>query len=174
MSSSNSSNNNNNNNNSNNEKRSHHQPQPPDEAKARGRILSATKTVFSGFWDEGRLANDNRVDYDGLNLTIGKDVYEIGVGDTVMLRNDDSSSSSDEAEPLRPPPRNNRKVAASSSQDNTSQQETGKTDYTVNADAEHQDSYYGQAENAGATAPFMMEAKVGDGLMLARVEVSLI
>jgi hypothetical protein len=172
MSSSNSSSNNNNK----NEKRSRYQSQPSDEAarratKARGRILSATKTVFSGFWDEGRLANDNRVDYDGLNLTIGNDVYEIGVGDTVMLRNDDSSSSSDEAEPLRPPSRNNRKVATS--QENTSQQETNKTDYTVNAEVENQDCY-GRSENAGATAPFVMEAKVGDGLMLARVEVSLI
>lgn len=88
------------------------------------------KTVFSGFWDEGVVAEDGRIDYTGLNLTIGKDVYEVRVGDTVILRGDDGP---------------------------------GKED----ADSKGAGS---QAAIGGSQKTGMTEAKVGDGLMLARVE----
>ncbi|KAL3915866.1 MAG: hypothetical protein SGARI_008090, partial [Bacillariaceae sp.] len=81
------------------------------------------KTVFSGFWDEGVVAEDGSIDYNGLNLTIGKDIYEVRVGDSVMLRGDD--------------------------------------DHTGGGGQENLDQ---------KPAAQMTEAKVGDNLMLARVE----
>ena len=78
------------------------------------------KTVFSGFWDEGVVAEDGSIDYNGLNLTIGKDIYEVRVGDAVMMRGDDDHG--------------------------------------------------GQGNLDRKPAAQMTEPKVGDGLMLARVE----
>lgn len=80
----------------------------------------AVKTVFSGFWDEGVVAEDGCIDYTGLNLTIGKDSYEVRVGDAVMLRGDDDHGAPEDVD--------------------------------------------------GKPTARMTEAKVGDGLMLARVE----
>jgi hypothetical protein len=89
----------------------------------------AVKTVFSGFWDEGVVADDGCIDYTGLNLTIGKDIFEVRVGDAVMLRGDDGH-----------------------------EEDAG----TCNRS--------GSAVGDGKPAARMTEAKVGDGLMLARVE----
>jgi hypothetical protein len=111
------------------------------------------KTVFSGFWDEGVLAEDGRTDYTGLNLTIGEDVYEIRVGDAVMLRGDDPAPDAVATEAKKP-------------SDTSQQSGENKSEYTADAENEKNQNYYGQNDNS---VP-MAEAKVGDGLMLARVE----
>ena len=41
------------------------------------------------------VAGDGSIEYDGLNLTIGKDIYEVRVGDAVMLRGDDDDAGLD-------------------------------------------------------------------------------
>jgi hypothetical protein len=112
------------------------------------------KTVFSGFWDEGTLAEDGRIDYSGLNLTIGEDAYEVRVGDSVMLRGDDPSPDTDTAS------------AAAKKTSDALQIQNSKSEYSADAEKEEQKNVYGQDPIA---AP-MTEAKVGDGVMLARVE----
>ncbi|KAG7338717.1 ELM2 domain containing protein [Nitzschia inconspicua] len=107
------------------------------------------KTVFSGFWDEGVLAEDGRTDYTGLNLTIGEDAYEIRVGDAVMLRGDDPVSD-----------------AAVPDEKSSKKTQENKSDYTEDDENEQKQHYYGRDTNPAA----MAEAKIGDGVMLARVE----
>jgi hypothetical protein len=111
------------------------------------------KTVFSGFWDEGVLAEDGNIDYSGLNLTIGEDVYEVRVGDSVRLRGDDPSPKTFPASGAK------KKL-------DTSQTQKSESAYSVDAEKEEEQNYYGQDPS---DAP-ITEAKVGDGVMLARVE----
>lgn len=111
------------------------------------------KTVFSGFWDEGVLGEDGRTDYTGLNLSMGEDVYEVRVGDAVMLRGDDA--------PHTDP------AASKNSSEGSSKVQERKSEYTADAENEQKQNYYGQINSS---QPPMMEAKVGDGVMLARVE----
>lgn len=115
------------------------------------------KTVFSGFWDQGVLAEDGRTDYTGLNLTIGDDVYEVRVGDAVMLRGDEPTPTDTSIE---------ADAAPANKPSDPSQTQENKSEYTADAEKEEKQNYYGQTPS---TVP-MTEAKVGDGVMLARVE----
>lgn len=147
------------------------------------------RTVFSGFWDEGRLTEDNCIEYQGLNLTIGDDLYEIEVGDAVMMRAEDGSSDEDRRSPRVHQRKQQQQQLKGSGVGNSNSRQahddallgskvstTQTSDYTVDASSDETNAdYYGGAVNdldtPGSTSiPTMKESKIGDGLMLARVE----
>ena len=57
-------------------------------------------------------------------------------------------------------------AAAAKKSSDASQTQESKSEYTVDAEKEQKQNYYGQTPNSAT----MAEAKVGDGVMLARVE----
>ena len=92
-------------------------------------------------------------EYDGLNLHIGNVRYEIGVGDVVVMR-----SSTTEDNEMNPEP------------------EPDEAETELTAEAEPAPGGQQDEEEDAAAPPFRLplprhtEVKVGDGLMLARVE----
>ena len=222
----------------------------------------ATKSIFSGFWSDGETTtegggaiaagggggkndknntNNRVVDYEGFNLTIGDVIYEIGVGDVVVMRsadeqneineqdNDDVNDEEEEEKDSRDQRRQRRLERDSNSNSNSNTkpgaaqlESSTPSDYAADAKSDKASDYYnadnndidvnakdgadGDAVTAApgndetknqsessttenkepaavasssnnittatltATSMNMKDAKVGDGLMLARVE----
>jgi hypothetical protein len=218
----------------------------------------ATKSIFSGFWSDGETTtegaaaaggggkndknnNNNRVvDYEGFNLTIGDVIYEIGVGDVVVMRSadeqneineqDNDDNDDGEEKDSRDQRRQRRLERDSNSNSNTKPgaaalESSTPSDYAADAKSDKASDYYNadnndnevnatkdgvavagggdatdtpgndemkkQSESSStekepaaaalsnqqttttsttATSMNMKDAKVGDGLMLARVE----
>ena len=118
---------------------------------------TTTRTEFDSFWSEGVLVETDggkqQREYDGLNLHIGNVRYEIGVGDVVVMR-----SSTTEDNEMNPEP------------------EPDEAETELTAEAEPAPGGQQDEEEDAAAPPFRLplprhtEVKVGDGLMLARVE----
>jgi hypothetical protein len=220
----------------------------------------ATKSIFSGFWSDGETTtegsaaatggggkndknntntNNRVVDYEGFNLTIGDVIYEIGVGDVVVMRsadeqneineqdNDDINDEEEEKDSRdqRRQRRLERDSNSNSNKPGAAQLESStSSDYAADAKSDKASDYYNAADNNNnevnakdgdvvavgdavtasgndemkkqsessttenkepavaasnnqttttsttATSMNMKDAKVGDGLMLARVE----
>ena len=134
-------------------------------------IKAAERTTFDSFWGQGRpKENGMRVEYDGFNVNIGRDLYEIAVGDAVMLRTYNPNANP-----------NGAAVSASGS--------AGDNDYKADdASSDNPSDYYkssgggggggggnGGTPGAGVGGGGMTmiqhrDPKTGDNLMLARVE----
>lgn len=206
----------------------------------------ATKSIFSGFWSDGETTTEGGaaaaargvVDYEGFNLTIGDVIYEIGVGDVVVMRsadeqneineqgNDDVNDEEEEEKDSRDQRRQRRLERDSNSNSNTKPgaaqlESSTPSDYAADAKSDKASDYYNADNNdidvnakdgadgdavtaapgndetknqsessttenkepaavassnnlttttSTATSMNMKDAKVGDGLMLARVE----
>ena len=141
------------------------------------------KSFFSGFWSDAEIEdnennnsttgsrnsnnsnsnnnsnrnrnegnNEGRIYYEGFYLTIAGSIYEIGVGDVVAMRNS--------VEP----------VGHESDKDDRKRHEPMPgSEYAADTEGDKPSEYYKSPEKDAPIAK-TKEAKLGDGLMLARVE----
>jgi hypothetical protein len=169
------------NNNSNSNKKSKNSSSNKKKTKSVGSqavtVKAAERTTFVSFWGKGKTKNE-RVEYEGFNVNIGRDVYEIGVGDAVMLRTYPDHAPQPAAAP-----------AVGGSLSTTA---GNNNDYTAEAQAGSPSEYYKSAGSDGGgndmggvsgggdggandlldstTVMMRSDPKTGDNLMLARVE----
>lgn len=137
-----------------------------------------SKSFFSGFWSDAEIDdnenstgsrsnsnnnrnggnNEGRIYYEGFYLTIGDTIYDIGVGDVVAMRNS-----------IEP-------VGHESGEDNRKRQEPmPASEYTADTQADKPSDFYKSPEKDAPIAKTAVLSprkgtKLGDGLMLARVE----
>jgi hypothetical protein len=133
-------------------------------------MKAAERTSFVGFWGDGTSKN-GRVEYDGFNVSIGRDLYEIGVGDAVMLR----TYNADHAAAFTA---GTSTSAVSGQGTSSTADEADNNDYAADSLTGSPSEYYksvGMSHDKygsknGSGVLMQRDPKTGDNLMLARVE----
>ncbi len=183
-------NNNNNNNNKSLGKKNNHHTSPNRKSVFSGfwsdaeiedvekESTTTSKSNKSSSKSSNNNANNGRVDYEGFYLTIGDTVYEIGVGDVVAMRNSIEPEYG---------PGDHRRYDKEESQRQSKRSEDPMPleptlEYTADAEIDKPSDFYKENTEKDfpssikppapipTAVPALKEAKIGDGLMLARVE----